>query len=223
MRQKFIAYDIDGTLLKVKSGYIRKLIKTLFEKYGVEKFVEDSTSFAGRTDFDIFNGLLKDNGLDHSLFYDIKASYTNLLNNTLLPEHIEPIPGVMESIQYFRTSEFPIGLLTGNFEESAYIKLNRGSLDSFFSVGSFGCNSSDRRKLAEKSLEDARATLGSSFLPKDLVVIGDTPHDITCAKHVGATAVAVTTGYFNREQLDEFEPDLILDSLGNTTDWFELT
>ncbi len=220
MHQKFIAYDIDGTLLKVESNYTRKLIKNLFERYGVEEFKEDARTFAGRTDFDIFSGLIEANGFDLSVFDELKLAYTSLLDETLQSAHVESINGVNESISFFTDNEIPIGLLTGNFERSAYIKLNRGGLDKHFSTGVFGCNHGDRRMLAEEGIELARAYIGSSFEPKDLIIVGDTPHDIHCAQHVGATAVAVTTGYYSREELKSHKPDVLLDSLSDTEMWF---
>jgi phosphoglycolate phosphatase-like HAD superfamily hydrolase len=108
-----------------------------------------------------------------------------------------------------------LGLVTGNIEEGARIKLLPTGLWPHFRVGAYGSDHMDRRVLPSLATRRAHALVGHAFTPTDVVVIGDTPHDIDCARHFGAVAVAVTTGQYTRAQLVADGPDHLFDDLGD--------
>lgn len=106
-----------------------------------------------------------------------------------------------------------IGLLTGNFEAGARIKLGHFGLWDRFSFGAFGDDHDDRNALVPVALSRARAA-GIVRPPADrVVVIGDTPLDIACARAHGARAVAVATGSYSREDLRDAGADVVVDTL----------
>src|SRR5690606_32166166 len=110
-------------------------------------------------------------------------------------------------------TDLPLGLLTGNLQPMAYLKLGRIGLGDFFPFGAFGSDHEDRNCLPEVALARAEAHTGRRYAGKDVVVIGDTPRDIECGNAVGAFTVAVATGHYDRDALASHAPDLLLDTL----------
>jgi phosphoglycolate phosphatase len=221
-------FDIDGTLMSVKREFSRPFLSRCLESAGMANINVNHASFSGRTDRDIFSSLIMEhhpeagsgelNGLS-ALYEELKATYIRQLNAELEPGHVEVCEGAREAVEYCIRNGFPVALLTGNYRESAFVKLNRAGLDPYFTHGSFGCDHTDRNKLAEYAAEQSVNWFGEHIEPGHMVVIGDTPRDISCARHAGFRAVAVTTGHFNRQELEGHQPDLLLDGLTNPGQW----
>ena len=108
-----------------------------------------------------------------------------------------------------------LGLVTGNIEEGARIKLLPTGLWPHFRVGAYGSDHMDRRRLPSLAARRAHALVGHTFAPTDVVVIGDTPHDIDCARAFGAVAIAVSTGQYTRAALLAEHPDHLFDDLAD--------
>jgi phosphoglycolate phosphatase-like HAD superfamily hydrolase len=113
-----------------------------------------------------------------------------------------------------------IGLLTGNLRRGARIKLGYyGMLDHFSlepsAVGAFADDSLDRNRLGPFARERARAAHGYDFQPEDIYIIGDTPHDIACAKAIDARGVGVATGRYSREELEAAGADFVFADLSD--------
>ncbi|MFU8859356.1 MAG: HAD family hydrolase [Cyclonatronaceae bacterium] len=252
-------FDIDGTLLSVKKDFSRPFIQRCLASAGIGAADLDHSTFAGRTDRDIFlsivnrhehssnlhrtdpeafaaraEGTMPDNTPAGNGFpqpdmntrieqqYDtLKSIYIEQLNSELQPEHVTVFDGVLESIDYCINNDIPIALLTGNFRETAFVKLNRAGLDRYFSRGSFGCDDTDRNRLAIRAVELSKTWYGQRVDPSRLVVIGDTPRDIGCARHAGLHAVAVATGHYRRNDLAQHQPDLLLDGLHQPEKWIK--
>ena len=129
-------------------------------------------------------------------------------------------PGAAELVEML--AEDPrvvLGLVTGNVERGARLKLERFDLWRRFPVGAFGSDDRDRDRLPQIAIERASRLTGRAFSGGDAVVIGDTPADIRCARAAGAMAVAVASGLPTRAELAASGPDLLLDSL---EEWQEL-
>ena len=252
-------FDIDGTLLSVNREFSRPFIQRCLASAGLIATEIDHSTFAGRTDRDIFLSLVNDHGNPGSVsqkgaggtaggskqassgnimagngfqqtdrhtgseqHYDaLKSIYIEQLSSELQPEHVTVFDGVLESIAYCIDNDIPIALLTGNFRETAFVKLNRAGLDRYFSRGSFGCDDTDRNRLAERAIELTETWYGQKVDPSRLVVIGDTPRDIGCARHAGLHAVAVSTGHYKRDDLARHQPDLLLDGLHQPEKWIQ--
>jgi phosphoglycolate phosphatase-like HAD superfamily hydrolase len=58
--------------------------------------------------------------------------------------------------------------------------------------------------------------------PSHILVVGDTPHDIACARAAGAVAVAVATGSFTADELGEHGADIVFDDLSARERFLEL-
>jgi len=107
-----------------------------------------------------------------------------------------------------------VGLLTGNIEAGARIKLEPTGLWPLFRVAAYGSDDADRRRLPAIARERARA-LGHDFAFDKITIIGDTPHDVECARCCGATAVAVATGQHPAADLATCEPDMLFSDLAD--------
>ena len=107
------------------------------------------------------------------------------------------------------------GCSPGNIEEGARIKLAPTGLRPYFRTGAFGSDDGDRRRLPSLAARRAQALTGHAFRAEDVLVIGDTPHDIDCARAFGAVAVAVATGLYPPRSWRPGRPDLLFDSFAD--------
>lgn len=116
-------------------------------------------------------------------------------------------PGILEILeQTKRRSDLTQGLLTGNLVRGAKLKLTHYDVWNFFEFGAFSDDSHIRNDLGPHAIRRAKEKHGVEFPPENVFVIGDTPHDIECGKVIGAKTVAVATGAFSVEQLQQHSP-----------------
>jgi phosphoglycolate phosphatase-like HAD superfamily hydrolase len=106
-----------------------------------------------------------------------------------------------------------IGLLTGNVKIGAEIKLQHFKIWERFVMGAFGDDHEDRNELASIAWSRGKERIGVELRAEEILVIGDTPRDIACARHIGAKVVAVTTGGATRDELEAAKPDWLYDDL----------
>jgi phosphoglycolate phosphatase-like HAD superfamily hydrolase len=120
------------------------------------------------------------------------------------------MPGVAEVVAALSTREDAIvGLLTGNIEPGARVKLRPTGLWPLFRVGAFGSDDHDRRRLPAIACDRVRSLMGHDVPFERVTIIGDTPLDVDCARACGAVAVAVATGNYPEAALGASEPDLL--------------
>ncbi|MDH5716517.1 MAG: HAD hydrolase-like protein [Spirochaetia bacterium] len=212
MRVLFLL-DIDGTLINTSGVGRRAAEKTVFELTN-EKVPLSAKDVAGRTDLFIFNQILEKlsslNGYNIN-FSEIKNLYLKNLRLEVEKKSINSLPGVNEFIKDIENNSKHVpALLTGNFEEGAQIKL--GQRFQSFEFGAYGDLTQDRNKLMHFAIDEYQKKYYTS--PQKIIVVGDTPFDIECARAGGAFAVAVTTGPYTADELSA--ADMVLDSL---EDW----
>ena len=125
------------------------------------------------------------------------------------------LPGVSLLInELTRQEKVAMGLLTGNVRDGARAKLEHYRLDHHFRFGGFGDHAEERDHVAREALNATREFCVGHNLKEDRIwVIGDTPLDIRCARHIGARVAAVATGSFTCDELAPFAPDLLLENL----------
>lgn len=210
-------FDIDGTLLKIKNRANRRIIQSILDRFGISAHNVAELDFAGKTDRAIFSTLLDDP--PEPLFNEIKDIYLQELDNHLSEEDIHMLDGVSESLDYLSGQSAATGLLTGNFEIAARIKLDRIGLNSHFLFGAFGDRHHDRNDLPPAARKNLQEQFSGDYPPEQLVIIGDTPRDIRCAHHFGSVAVAVATGAFSRDELARYHPHALLSSLEEFPEW----
>ncbi len=227
--RRLLLFDIDGTLLTTGGAGERGFAEAFHEAFGI---LDDLSTidFAGATDSRITRMLFDKHGLpgtseNHERF---KTAYLPRLtaNLPLLPGRV--MPGIVELLPALRErpTEFALGLLTGNYAEAADLKLVHYGLAEFFSFGAFADDSPDRDRLGPVALRRARERFGANSFPepaRDVLLLGDTPRDIACARACGARVLAVATGRHGREALAAHGPDFLFDTLAEPGVWEVVT
>lgn len=216
--ERLILFDIDGTLLFAGGAPRRAFRRALVEYFGTEGEVARD-DFSGKTDPQIVYELMTAAGFeDDHIAERIAAVFEHYLGGLETELRRETghhlFPGVAELLP--RLADDPravLGLVTGNVEEGARLKLAHFGLWELFRVGAFGSDDRVRDRLPPIAVERARGLTGRAFEGEEVVIVGDTPADIRCARASGALAVAVATGSPSRKALIAAEPDILLDSL----------
>lgn len=218
---KVVLFDIDGTLVLTGRAGVRAMNRACQQVIGHSNAL-DGVAVAGRTDWIILHDALRAIGheMDEDLFARLRDTYVALLRDEiLLPgEGVKAVmPGVAELLDALRARpDVFLALLTGNFEEGARIKLEHFDLWRYFKCGAFGDDAADRNALVPFALDRARACGLGATAPEDVFVVGDTPHDVACARAVGVVPVGVATGSFSAADLRESGADIVFPDLADT-------
>jgi phosphoglycolate phosphatase-like HAD superfamily hydrolase len=129
---------------------------------------------------------------------------------------VEAKPGVKALLAGLAAdSRVTLGLLTGNIEPNARLKLAPLDANRYFPFGAFGSDHEDRRRLPEVAVARALAATGAAFAGGEIVIVGDSIHDVLCGRHLGVRAVAVATGKTTEEALRAVEPHALLASFAD--------
>ncbi|MCG8448002.1 MAG: haloacid dehalogenase-like hydrolase [Pirellulales bacterium] len=220
-----VLFDIDGTLIKTGGAGQVAFFETIRQDFGVPE-IPTSIPFAGRSDRAIAGDIMRASGIDptEQAWQRFSKGYLRRLEQALSRCEGKILPGVLQLLNALERCEHAfVGLLTGNIEKGAQTKLSRYGLAERFSFGGFGDLRTDRNDIAADARQAAVDYLSSCGLSScngstisKVMVIGDTPNDVTCARSIGAFAVAVATGGSSREELARTSPDLLLDDLTET-------
>lgn len=220
MRPIIALFDIDGTLLRAGGAGRRAVelaIGEALDRPDGEINLE-TVEFAGRTDPWIVRTALTNYGVsaETALVDEVLRRYVAHLPRELeLAEAFEVLPGALALLaELSERDELILGIGTGNTESAAYAKLARGGLDSFFSFGGFGSDHSERAELLRAGLERGLRRAGCEAGDAEVVVIGDTPHDVEAAHAIGAKCVAVSTGGYDGVALEEAGATVVVSELG---------
>ena len=127
------------------------------------------------------------------------------------------LPGVTALLQRLEESgDVVLGLLTGNIRDGAILKLGSANIRTRFPVGAFGSDCEQREALPPLAVDRARALTGITFSRRDIVIVGDTPSDVTCGQALGARALAVATGRYGSAELRTAGADAAFENLSDT-------
>jgi len=213
---RLVLFDVDGTLVHTGRAGSRAFGKTIASEFKAPESVE-KIRFGGRTDPSLARELF---GLNHipataENFRRFFESYVFWLDHLVAAANGEICPGVPEFIRDLCALPDPprLGLLTGNIRLGAEIKLRRYGLWEFFETGGFADDSENRNHIAAAALERGRRVLGGNLRGEEIIVVGDTPHDIRCGKHISAKVLAVATGGAKLEELQHHKPDWAVEDL----------
>jgi phosphoglycolate phosphatase len=220
---RLVLWDIDGTLIRARALLGQawdQALATVFQLEGELARVE----MAGKTDSQIalevlaLHGWTDDRAIPH--LDRFREAYVAGLHEVreVLEDHIDVLAGAPEILNRLAELGVRQSLLTGNYEAAARLKLGSVNLDHHldFEIGAFGSDHRDRLRLVPIAVEKARRLHDPGLTAGDVVVVGDTPRDIACARAGGARAVAVATGQFSAEVLAQHAPDALLPGLADT-------
>jgi len=221
---KFILFDIDGTLLD-SGGAGTSSLNMAFEEIFAIKEAFRSINMAGKTDMQILKEAFELYKIDHSngIIPEFYRNYVRLLREHIRKGSGHIKPGIREALRELQArKECILGLLTGNIEEGARVKLDFFGLNSYFSIGAFGSDDEDRNKLLPIAVDKLCQMYSVKVGFRDCVVIGDTPRDISCSKPYGAFSIAVATGPYSAGILSAAGADFVFDDLSNTEAFLSL-
>lgn len=223
--KRLVLFDIDGTLLSARGVPRVAFGGALEEVFGTAGPIDDH-KFDGKTDPQIARELLRlagrtDAEIDQGLpaLWDL---YLRKLRVTLAEAgpRIVVYPGVRELLDNLeqRPEEAVLGLLTGNIEEGARLKLQHAGISTVFRVGAYGSDHERRDRLPALAVHRARELTGVHFRARDVVIIGDTPADMTCGRSLAVRALGVLTGRYDQAALEAAGADRVFPDLSATAE-----
>jgi phosphoglycolate phosphatase len=215
MKKLLILWDIDGTILHSTGAGMKALEEALGDVFGLAGSL-DGIDVAGRTDRLIIRQVFERFKVEHSPANIARYldGYIAALPRSLAANHSRILPGLPEILRAaHERDDVAQGLLTGNIRRGAETKLGHHGLWDFFPIGAFADDSEVRNELGPHALARARGHWGAAFPPERVWIVGDTPHDIACARAIGARALAVATGSTGLAALAAHGPDAALGDL----------
>jgi len=209
-------FDVDGTLIHTGGAGIKAFERAFATVYQREKGTEQ-LSFAGRTDSAIARDVFRQHQIELTPerlreFFD---SYVFWLDHLLDKLEGGTMPGVRKLLRDLQALPQPplLGLLTGNIQLAAEIKLRYYHLWENFEFGAFGDEHEDRNQLAIVAQQRASRLLQNDLAGEQILIVGDTPLDVACAKTIGARMLAVASGGHSWKQLQICQPTWTVESL----------
>lgn len=218
MEPVFVLFDIDGTLVSLDGAGSRSLNRAMEELLQVTDGFRD-IDFAGKTDLQIIREGLGTLGLTDrdDLMHSLLNRYLVHLRSEVSTGRGHVKSGVRELLAALRELEgIYLGLLTGNAETGARLKLEPFGLNQYFQIGAFGSDSEDRNLLLPIAVQRLQESESISVSHDRCVVVGDTPKDVECAYVHGASSIAVATGTYSLQELEKTDAELITADLANT-------
>jgi phosphoglycolate phosphatase len=211
---RLFLFDIDGTLVSARGAGRAAMARAMAWTYGTAGAI-DRYDFRGKTDPRAIFDILGEVGLAEAVIASgLPACFERYVEEleSLTDDgaRIDVMPGVVDLVHALSVrADAIVGLLTGNIEAGARVKLRSTGLLPRFRVGAFGSDDADRRRLPEIACRRARELTGRHVPFDRVTIIGDTPLDVDCARACGGVAVAVATGHHPYDELAACRPDLL--------------
>lgn len=218
---KLLLFDIDGTLIRSQGAGRETLAYALEQVFGCTGPLADY-HMSGKTDPRIVMDLMTAVGFSaDEITTKLSQVYEHMAakGREIFPHRdMHACPGVPEILAALSAYEnVVLGLLTGNAQLTAPMKLNAAGIDpAQFKVGVYGSDALDRNLLPAIGIERANQLTRHEFSGYNTVIIGDTPADILCARAGKVTAVAVASGWHSAATLAKYQPDHLFENLTDT-------
>lgn len=208
-----VLFDIDGTLLITGGAGAVAWQRAFRELYEADANIEEHTQ-AGMTDPEIaaiiFREAIGRDGSESERAEAIAAYLSHLADAVAESPGYQVMPGIEALLARLSGAGVLLGVVTGNIEAAAHIKLDRGDLNRFFAFGGYGSDSRDRTELTRRAIERGGAVVGTPLDPTATISVGDTPRDVIAGHGAGIRVAGVATGSYTVEQLDEADADWAL-------------
>jgi phosphoglycolate phosphatase len=205
-----ILFDIDGTLLVTGGAGAVAWQRAFRELHGIDADIDEHTH-AGMTDPEIaaivFREVIGREGSPAERAEAIAGYLSHLQQAVEESEGYRVMPGIEELLPRLAGEGILLGIVTGNIEAAAHIKLARGNLNRFFAFGGYGSDSSDRTELTKKAVERCAQVAGKPLDPAATIAVGDTPRDVKAGHGAGIKVVGVATGKYSVTELEEAGAD----------------
>jgi phosphoglycolate phosphatase len=213
---RLVLFDIDGTLIDSGGAGVRSLDLALKDLFSIENGFH-GISMAGKTDTQIIKEGIMKHGISANGTIDavIKA-YLNYLRIEINNDRKHVKPGIYEVLEELNPlQDLGLGLLTGNIEEGARIKLEPFRLNEYFPAGAFGNDDEDRNNLLPIAVKRFEELFQQKIEADNCIIVGDTPRDVECAHIYGAMCIAVATGPYSYDDLIEAGADYVVQDLSD--------
>lgn len=213
---KALLFDVDGTLITSGGAGAESWKLAFDELYGIPADIGEFTD-NGMTDPDVGRQTfmqVMDREPDDDEFSKLLDVRLGHLRGTVADsEGYRILEGVQPLLKELVTGGYLLGLVTGNLEAAAHIKLHRARLNHYFAFGGYGSDADEREEVTRIALRRASLTYGAEISPDEALVIGDTPNDVQGAHDAGIKCVAVASHNFDAEQLRDSGADWVIESL----------
>jgi phosphoglycolate phosphatase-like HAD superfamily hydrolase len=219
--ERLVLFDIDGTLIRTQNGYIpfnEALLKTFGIAGDIRSVIPD-----GNTDPLIVREIFAKADLDIQIAVEqwqqfainLQASYANAVAEGTIT--VRALPGALDLLKALSINQgFSQGVVTGNFQVTARVKLKAAGLGAYLALGAYGCDSPHRPDLPAIAKGRWQQATGTFIPPQQCLIIGDTPKDLYAARRNGMKCILVGTGRYPVEELMYAEPDACLPDLCDT-------
>jgi len=205
-----VLFDIDGTLLVTGGAGAVAWQRAFREQWGVEANIEEHTR-AGMTDPEIaeivFREVIGRDGSEAERSQAIAGYLSHLADAVAESTGYRLMPGIEERLLRLTDRDILLGIVTGNIEAAAQIKLARADLNRFFAFGGYGSDSRDRTDLTRRAVERGEEARGAPLALETVIAVGDTPRDVSAGHGAGIRVVGVATGAYSVQQLSEAGAD----------------
>ncbi len=213
---RLVLFDVDGTLIHTGGAGVQAFARVFATEFGAPDGVE-RIKFGGRVDTSLVREFFGHHQIPATPenFHRFFERYAFWLDHLMAQSRGAVCPGVWEFIGELRAVRKPplLGLLTGNIRLGAEIKLRHFNLWDAFAMGAFADDAEDRGQIAAAARERGSRLLKEDLRGEQVLVVGDTPNDIRCARAIGAKVLAVATGGATLEELRHHQPDWVVEDL----------
>jgi len=213
---KAVLFDIDGTLLVTGGAGAVAWQRAFLELHDIEANIEEHTH-AGMTDPEIaeivFREVIGREGSASERAEAIAGYLSHLQQAVEESEGYRVMPGIEELLPRLAEEGVLLGIVTGNIEAAAHIKLARGDLNRFFAFGGYGSDSRDRTELTKKALERGEQVSGHPLDRDETIAVGDTPRDVRAGHGAGIRVVGVATGSYAVDELTDAGADWSIENV----------
>jgi phosphoglycolate phosphatase-like HAD superfamily hydrolase len=213
---RILLFDIDGTLVSTGGAGAVAWKQAFDELHGIPADIGEFTD-AGMTDPDVgaqtFEAVMQREPTPRELAQLIQRRLEHLPEAIAASEGYRVLPGVSERLRQLSRDGHLLGLITGNGDGAAFVKLSRGDLVRWFTFGAYATAGVERAGIVRRAVERGEAMLGCDVPNSDILVVGDTPLDIEAAHAADCTAVGVATGHYDAAALREAGADHVLETL----------
>jgi phosphoglycolate phosphatase len=222
---KLILFDIDGTLISTH-GIPRQAMAAVLKKRFTGFNYDNTYNFSGRTDWEIVEHMLlfDRRAVSRELIFEIFKDFAGELEVCLMNGKKPTIHAGIENLlrRLHQAEEAFLGLVTGNIQTGARIKLQAAGLHNYFAIGGYGDDFKNRNDLPPVAMQRAEKLYRLKFEPENTWIIGDSIFDIHCARTNRLRCLAVSTGWTSYEELQQAKPDYLFKNLAGTDEIFKL-